>query len=119
MYDGKTRAAITKLAKKNGLSRATELVGKKPGNNVTKSTVQSIRNVYRRHLTTSKTDPTLMEVPIKSRGSPLSLGPELDAKVVTYLTAIHNNGGVVNHKIAMACALAIVREHQPPLLSGS
>ena len=48
MYDGKTRAAIVKLVEENGPTRASELIGKKLGHNVTKSTGQSIRNAYQR-----------------------------------------------------------------------
>ena len=55
-----------------------------------------------------------MEMPTKPPGRPLFLGAELDAKVLTYLSAIRDIGGVVNRKVAMACALGIIRE--PSLL---
>ena len=54
----------------HGLAKATELTEKKLGHYVTIFTVQSIRNVYRTHLATTKIEP-LVELPAKPRGRPL------------------------------------------------
>ena len=100
-------------------TRATELVEKSLGLKVTKSTMQSNRNAYRKYMARKKSDQVaIVELPMhQTTWSSLYIGAELDAKVLTYLSAIRDNGGVVNRKITTTCALGVILENQPSLLT--
>ena len=115
-YDAKVRAKIAKLAEEHGVGKAAQLAAKELGHNVTKSSVQSMRNAYRKHIASAQLDPqAVVALPAKQRGRPLYLGSDLDSKVIAYLHAVRESGCVVNRKIAMACALGIVKEFYAPV----
>ena len=118
VYDGQTRAKIAKSAEEHGLSKASRLLSKELGHSLTTSTVQSIRNEYRRRLKEDAGDPESIDVlPTLHRGRPLLLGGDIDEKVLKYVKALRDAGAVVNRKIVAAAALGIVQFTRPSLLS--
>ena len=52
----------------------------------------------------------------KKRRRPLLLGAKLDCRVQVYITALCNNGAVVNTSIATACACGVVESFNCNLL---
>lgn len=61
-------------------------------------------------------DVVVKELVNKKCGRPLMLGEELDTQVRAYLSALRENGAVVNTAITIACAKGIVRCHDSNLL---
>ena len=57
IYDAKVRAKIAKLMEEDDLKRATQLAAKELGNDVRKSTVHSICNMYQKHLASARLEP--------------------------------------------------------------
>ena len=62
-------------------------------------------------------DTAVERLPVKPKGRPLLLGPELDRQVQDYLISLREAGGVVNTLIAIAAATGIVRRHDSNLLA--
>ena len=117
-YDAKSRAWMARYAEVHGLAAAARAAEKKFGHPVTKSSIQSIRNSFRRKLAMNPTkEPDeIEEFPQQQRGRPLLIGPDLDSRVIKYLRTIRESGGVVNRKIVQGCARGIILEHRPSLL---
>ena len=116
VYDSKTRLTIARVAEECGLTKACTRIEKLLNHRITKSTVQSIRNAYRKELLSNPRPEEIVQLPEKGRGRPLLLGPALDKKVMTYLHALRNSGCVVNRRIVLGCALGLIQKNQPSLL---
>lgn len=75
------------------------------------STVRTWSNNYKRELALKRKfsdDMTIAKLSGERRGPPLHLGKELDAQVQSYVTALRENGGVINSAIVRARAIGIV-----------
>ena len=60
---------------------------------------------------------TIKKLPEKKTGRPLMLGETLDKEVQAYIQETHKVGGVVNARIAIACATGILRRTNSNLLA--
>lgn len=118
VYDSKTRLTIARLAEESGLTRACARLEKLLGHKIAKSTVQSIRNAYRRELSLQQQiqPEKMVQLPGKRRGRPLLLGPALEGKVMSYLHELRDSSGGVNRRVVLGCALGVIRKNQPSLL---
>ena len=89
--------------------------------NLKESTVRGWKTVYLRELASKlkagDKDTAVERLPVKPKGRPLLLGPELDRQVQDHLISLHDAGGVVNTSIAIAAATGIVRRHDSNLLA--
>ena len=89
--------------------------------NLKESTVRGWKTVYLRELASklkAGDKVTAVErLPVKPKGRPLLLGPELDRQVQDHLISLRDAGGVVNTLIAIAAATGIVRRHDSNLLA--
>lgn len=79
VYDAKTRATTASATEELGLARAVLHLQKALGHQISKSTIQSIRDSYRRQIPHMELG-SIQELPAKKQGHPLFLGPELDKK---------------------------------------
>ena len=62
---------------------------------------------------------SILELPPKKVGRPLTLVEELDKEVQTYLLQLREVGGVVNGAIARASATGIIRMNNSSLLASN
>ena len=82
----------------------------------------SVRTKYTQEITRKKKageDVSVKVLENKKRGRPLLLGCELDKQVQAYLTALRENGAVINTAIVMACAEGVVKNHDSNLLESN
>ena len=118
-YSPKTRAAIGMYASMNGVSATSRLYSRKLKNNVSTSTVLSIKKsfVEERKTRQENDEPydEITELPVKPRGRPLLLG-KLDQKVQCYLKKVRESGGVVNSRIVRSAAKGLVSYFNPSIL---
>ena len=80
------------------------------------STVQSIRRAYLQKLKSARDRDALTALPHDERGRSLLLGTLVDGKVVAYLKAIRQSGGVINRRIVIAVTLGIRQSCRNSLL---
>ena len=68
-----------------------------------------------RHLTDAEFE-EVTSVPARKRGRKLLLGDQLDAKVQSYVKALHSAGTLIGSSIVMVAATGIVSAHDRTLL---
>ncbi|CAG2246019.1 unnamed protein product [Mytilus edulis] len=104
-YDEETRAKIARYAVDNGVARASRKFTSDLGRKVSETTIRSMRDTYVK--LKKKVGTELATLPHSPRGNPLLLG-DLDTKVQDWIRKVRINGGVINARIVMAAAEAIV-----------
>ena len=83
---------------------------------MTQSTVQSIVGQWKK-LKADKCDPSSIAVlPWKPRGRPTLMGKELDERVMDYLFATRETGGVINSRVVISTAKGLASVFNPSLL---
>ena len=114
------KARVGRYAAENGTTNAIRRFSKDMPN-LKESTVRGWKTVYLRELASKleagDEDTAVEWLPVKPKGRPLLLGPELDRQVQDYLISLREAGGVVNTLIAIAAATGIVRRHDSNLLA--
>ena len=114
------KARVGKYAAENGTTNAIRRFSKDMPN-LKESTIRGWKTVYLCELTSKlkagDEDTAVERLPVKPKGRPLLLGPELDRQVQDYLISLREAGGVVNTSIAIAAATGIVRRHDSNLLA--
>ena len=124
IYSPEEKASIGKRAAEHGVTSTIRYYAKKyPERPLLKeSSVRTWKNKYTAELGRRKRtggDMDVTELPQKKRGRPLLLGVELDRCVQAYITALRENGAVINTAIAIACAEGIVKSHDSNLLESN
>ncbi|XP_063400328.1 uncharacterized protein LOC134684939 [Mytilus trossulus] len=104
-YDEETRAKIARYAVDNGVARASRKFTSDLGRKVSETTIRSMRDTYVK--LKKKVGTELATLPHSPRVNPLLLG-DLDTKVQDWIRKVRINGGVINARIVMAAAEAIV-----------
>ncbi|CAC5368608.1 unnamed protein product [Mytilus coruscus] len=104
-YDDETRAKIARYAVDNGVARASRKFTSDLGRKVSETTIRSMRDTYVK--LKKKVGTEVVTIPHSPRGNPLLLG-DLDTKVQDWIRKVRINGGVINARIVMAAAEAIV-----------
>ncbi|CAC5413807.1 unnamed protein product [Mytilus coruscus] len=104
-YDDETRAKIARYAVDNGVARASRKFTSDLGRKVSETTIRSMRDTYVK--LKKKVGTELVTLPHSPHGNPLLLG-DLDTKVQDWIRKVRINGGVINARIVMAAAEAIV-----------
>lgn len=107
-YDDETRAKIARFAVDNGVAKAARKFSNSLGKKVSETTVRSMRDSYVKIKKVSMTEPK--DLPKSPRGNPLLLG-NLDSDVQSWVKNVRLSGGVVNSRILMAAAEAIVTKY--------
>lgn len=110
-YDDETRAKIARYAVDNGVARAARKFSGHLEHKVAESTVRSMRDIYIKQKKEGKVDTSSPTLPKSPRGNPLLLGESLDNEVQNWVKKIRVNGGVINARIVMAGAEAIVQKN--------
>ena len=89
VYDVKSQAWMPRYTEVHGLAAAARAAKKVFRHLVMKSSIQSIRNSFRRELTINltKNPDEIEEFPRQQRVRPLLIGPNLDSRVIKYLRA--------------------------------
>ena len=116
------KAEIGKRAAEHGVAATARYYNKRfPG--ISESSVRTWRNAYTTELKKKRREGsenlTVESLPEKKRGRPLLLGEELEMQVRAYLTALCENGAVVNTAIAIGCAEGIVKSKDSNLLASN
>ena len=84
---------------------------------MTQSIVQSIVGQWKKKLKADKWDPSSVAVlPWKPRGLPTLMGKELDERVMDYLFATRETGGVINSHVIISTAKGVASVFNPSLL---
>ena len=112
---GEERAKMARYADVHGLQAAAKHFSAKLGRNIPYTTIQSIRNEYRR-LGISKNPSSIVSLPHHRQGRPFLLPADVDLRVRKHLLAIRREGGVVNRRITIATGVGMVKALQPSLL---
>jgi hypothetical protein len=119
-FTSEEKALIGKRAAEFGVRASIRYFSKKfPHRSLKESSVRTWMTKYRRELAARKRageDTTVTALGKKKIGRPLMLGQDLDRQVRAYLTALRENGAVVNTAIAIACAKGVVKCHDSNLL---
>ena len=118
-YSPETRAEIGKYACQNGITRTARYFSRKLKENVSESTVQSIRKTYLEELRKRRRYEDEEDLDIlrcKKRGRPVLLGKALDSKVQAYLSKLRENGASVSARIVIAAARGIVMTYDRSIL---
>jgi hypothetical protein len=121
VYSPSERLQIGKRAAEHGVTATIRYYSRKypkrPG--LKESSVRTWKNKYTAEIARKRRAGEVTEVTElsqKKRGRPLLLGFELDRRVQSYITALRENGAVVNTAITIACAEGIVKSHDSNLL---
>ena len=110
-YSPAERAQIGRYALENGNERARKhFIAKFP--NLKESTIRNFKLAYKERL---KRQQQVVEIPHKPRGRPPIL-LELDVKLIRFLRAVRNRGGVVNIHVVRASAKALIDSN--PLMAS-
>ena len=86
------------------------------GHEVSKSTLQTMRDTFRRRLKTVHDPAKVLEFPTKRRGRPFLTPNGVDPRVRKHLVAIQDCGSRVNQRITIATGIGVVRSLRPSLL---
>ena len=118
------KAKIVKCAMECGVTRAMRKLSKEfPARSLKESSVHLWMNKYKDQLKRTKVSgeqrSTSITIENKKRGRPLLLGEELDEQVKLYITALCDNGAVVNSAIVIACAEGLVKSRDANLLEAN
>ena len=115
-YDANQRLKMARFANEHGLSAANRHFSSTLGHNVPISTIQSIRDSYRKKLGEVRDPGKILSLPTLRRGRPFLVNNEIDLRVRKHLLAIRDCGGRVNRRITIATGIGIVRVMRPSLL---
>ena len=109
-YSVKDRADIAKYAVQHCLTSAASHFSRKFGMNVSKTTAKSIRSAYVSELREKRArdEGVVAILRCHKRGRRLLVGDVIDNQVQSYLRRVHDGGGVVTAKIAVAAARGIL-----------
>ena len=86
---------------------------------ITTSTVQSIRDSFRKRVKSSysQCDPQqVLSFQREPRGRPSLLGTDIDRDILEYVEAMRKAGAVVNRKIIAGVAMGVILAKRPSLL---
>ena len=87
---------------------------RKLGENVSESTIRSIRSAYleginrKRPVELDEEEGEIVALPVKKHGRPVLLGRELDTLVQKYLRKVRDGGGAISARIVMAATRGII-----------
>jgi hypothetical protein len=120
-YSQDEKTEIAKRANEHGIAATIRFYGRKHPEHPTlkESTIRTWKNQYVIELKRKRSageEMVIEQLPSKKRRRPLHLGVELDHRVQAYLTALRNNGAVVNTAITIACAKGVVKSFDCNLL---
>ncbi|CAC5395882.1 unnamed protein product [Mytilus coruscus] len=104
-YDDETWAKIARYSVENGVARAARKLSSDLGKKVNETSVRSMRDTYLKFKKQGGGDIDVL--PRSPRGNPLLLG-HLDNDVQQCILSVRKNGGVINSRIVMAAAEAVV-----------
>ena len=113
---------MAKYAYFGGVRPAVKRFSKEFGKDLRENTVRDWVKAYRKELGRKRTlteigdDLAVTELPAKKRGRPLLLGKKIDAEIKAIITAMRDNGAVVNTAIAIATATGVIRKRDKSLL---
>jgi len=115
-YNEEFRAKIAIYSIDNGVAKAAR---KKFSSDlsctISETTVWSMRDQY---IKLKKQDgQELLNLPTSPQGNPLMLGSMLDGEVQDWIKKVRINGGVINIRIVMAGAEAVITKHAPSQLT--
>ena len=117
------KAEIGKRAAEHGVAATVRYYKKRYSQGIKESSVRTWRKAYTSEVTKRRRegseDVTVKKLPEKKRGRPFMLGEELEMQVRAYLTALRENGAVVNTAIAIGCAEGIVKSKDSNLLAAN
>ena len=115
------KAIIARYAANHGIIKAVRQFSKDfPDNSLKETTIRGWKKTYLKELSSRKKagkDMTIEKLPEKKTGRPLMLGDTLDKEVQAYIQETRKVGGVVNARIAIACATGILRRRNSNLLA--
>ena len=115
------KAIIARYAANHGIVNAIRQFSKDfPESSLKESTIRGWKKAYLKELSSRKRagkDMTIEKLPEKKTGRPLMLGETLDKEVQAYIQETRKVGGVVNTRIAIACATGILRRRNSNLLA--
>ena len=115
------KAFIARYAANHGIVNAIRRFSKDfPENSLKESTIRGWKKAYLKELPLLKKagkDMGIEKLPEKKTGRPLMLGETLDKEVQAYIQETRKVGGVVNARIAIACATGILRRRNSNLLA--
>lgn len=118
-YSAEQRATIGKYALENGNENARRhFTSLFPTLKLRESTIRNFKKAYKEKLETQRRQHSVEPVtklPLKPRGRPPIL-LELDAKLMKFLKALRNKGGVVNIHIVRATTEALIKSN--PVLAA-
>ena len=101
------KAEIGRRAAEHGVAATVRYYEGKFPQAVKESSVRTWRNAYtleiRKRRREGSEDVSVKQLPEKKRGRPFLLGEELEMQVRAYLTALRENGAVVNAAIHRLC----------------
>ena len=109
VYTAADRARIGKYAVENGNKNA-RLRFLKYFPNLNESTVRNFKKSYMEkinHQRRQLNPKPVTEIPIQPRGRPPYM-LELDNKLIKFLLAVRNSGGIINIHVVRACAKALI-----------
>lgn len=109
-YDAKTRAKLGKYASRHGVRATARRFRNELGHEINEPTIRSLKKRYlqelnRRYRAGEDTDIKQLQ---GKMGRPVLLGNRLDHQVQVYLQRVHESGGTVTARIAVAAARGIL-----------
>jgi len=113
-YNSSLRAEMGKYASHHGPRATARHFSRKLGENVSESTIRSIRSAYleginrKRPVELDEEEGEIVALPMKKRGRPVLLGRELDTLVQKYLRKVRDGGDAISARIVMAAARGII-----------
>ena len=111
-YTPAVRAQIGKYACQHGSAAASSFFSKKLGENVSKTSVQSIKVAYlecvKKKRSADSDDEEVTNLPTKKRGRPFLLGEHDDQQLQMYLRKIRDHGGIITASVVVAAARGIL-----------
>ena len=115
------KAIIARYAVNHRIVNAVRQFSKDfPENSLKENMISGWKKTYLKELSSWKKagkDMSVEILPEKKTGHPLMLGDTLDKEVQAYIQETGKVGGVVNARIAIACAIGILRRRNSNLLA--
>ena len=101
---------IGSYACQHGVSSAARVFSKQLDTRVSKSTVRSIRDMYKEEVRRKRSadNSTVSVLPPRKRGRCLLLGEKMDKIVQVYLKKVREGGGAISTRIALGAAHAVL-----------
>ena len=120
IFEPAQKAIIARYAANHRIVNAIRQFSKDlPGDSLKESMIRGWKKDYLKKLYAWKKggkDMTIEKLPEKKTGCPLLLGESLDKEVQAYIQDTSKVGGVVNARIAIACATGILQRRNSNLL---